>query len=83
MSEAFKTTRWSLIVAAAGDDAIANEALSELCQVYWRPLYAYVDVTAIRPRSPRISRRHFSCTFSSIEASSERIRRADTFVPTS
>jgi len=42
MSEAFKTTRWSLIVAAAGDDAIANEALSELCQVYWRPLYAYV-----------------------------------------
>ena len=32
MSEAFKTTRWSLIVAAAGDDAIANEALSELCR---------------------------------------------------
>jgi len=42
MSEPFKTTRWSLIVAAAGDGTIANEALSELCQVYWRPVYTYV-----------------------------------------
>ena len=42
MSEPFRTTRWSLIVAAAGGDTIANDALSELCQVYWRPLYAYI-----------------------------------------
>ena len=42
MSEPFRTTRWNLIVAAAGMMPIANEALSELCQVYWRPLYAYV-----------------------------------------
>ena len=42
MSEPFKTTRWTLIHAARGDDAVANDASSELCQVYWRPLYAYI-----------------------------------------
>ncbi len=39
----FATTRWSLVVAAAGlrsDDA--DGALAELCTDYWYPLYAYV-----------------------------------------
>ena len=40
MADPFKTTRWTLIVAAAGGDAIARDALSELCQIYWRPVYA-------------------------------------------
>ena len=39
----FTTTHWSLVVAAAGsEDARAGEALAELCQVYWYPLYAFV-----------------------------------------
>ena len=42
MADPFRTTRWSLIVAAAGSDARARDALSELCQVYWRPVYAYI-----------------------------------------
>jgi len=42
MPDPFGTTRWSLIVAAAGGDSIANDALAELCQVYWRPVYAYI-----------------------------------------
>jgi RNA polymerase sigma-70 factor (ECF subfamily) len=42
MADAFKTTRWSLIVAATSGNATANDALSELCQVYWRPVYAYI-----------------------------------------
>ena len=42
MADPFQTTRWSLIVAAARDDAIAHDALGELCRVYWRPLYAYI-----------------------------------------
>ena len=43
---AFHTTRWSLIVAAATaapkPSSSASEALAELCQTYWYPLYAFV-----------------------------------------
>jgi RNA polymerase sigma-70 factor (ECF subfamily) len=42
MADPFRTTRWSLILAAAGRGPVANDALSELCQVYWRPVYAYI-----------------------------------------
>ena len=39
----FETTRWSLIVAATGSQsAAAKQALAELCESYWYPLYAYV-----------------------------------------
>jgi RNA polymerase sigma-70 factor (ECF subfamily) len=39
----FATTRWSLIAAARGADAPqAREALSQLCDAYWYPLYAYI-----------------------------------------
>jgi DNA-directed RNA polymerase specialized sigma24 family protein len=38
----FRTTHWSAIVRAGhGDSAEWAAALNELCQVYWRPLYAY------------------------------------------
>lgn len=39
----FHTTRWSVVLAAghhAQDDS--NQALAELCQMYWFPVYAYV-----------------------------------------
>ena len=39
----FATTHWSIVVAAG--DAIredAQDALAQLCEVYWYPLYAYV-----------------------------------------
>lgn len=37
----FATTRWSVVVAAAGSDAAtAHAALSDLCGAYWFPLYA-------------------------------------------
>jgi RNA polymerase sigma factor (sigma-70 family) len=42
MADPFKTTRWSLILTVAGRGEGADDALSELCQVYWRPVYAYV-----------------------------------------
>ena len=39
----FETTRWSLVVAAGGDDSsAARAALATLCETYWYPLYAYV-----------------------------------------
>jgi RNA polymerase sigma-70 factor (ECF subfamily) len=43
---AFATTRWSLIVAGAAAAEGAGEktkaALSELCRIYWRPIFAYI-----------------------------------------
>ena len=40
----FETTRWTLVLAAAGDsyDPASREALSGLCESYWYPLYVYV-----------------------------------------
>jgi DNA-directed RNA polymerase specialized sigma24 family protein len=38
----FTTTRWSLIVAAGGSGEQAAAALAELCQAYWRPVYAFI-----------------------------------------
>jgi RNA polymerase sigma factor (sigma-70 family) len=38
----FKTTRWTLVVAAGGADERATAALAELCQAYWRPVYAFI-----------------------------------------
>ena len=39
----FATTRWSVVLAAGGDQSEqADRALAELCADYWYPLYAYV-----------------------------------------
>jgi RNA polymerase sigma-70 factor (ECF subfamily) len=39
----FATTHWSIVVAAGNQDPQkADEALAQLCEAYWYPLYAYV-----------------------------------------
>ena len=39
----FQRTRWSLVQrAAATDPDVAGRARSELCELYWYPIYAYV-----------------------------------------
>jgi RNA polymerase sigma-70 factor (ECF subfamily) len=39
----FITTRWSLVLAAGGDPVPeSRKALSELCELYWPPLYAFL-----------------------------------------
>ena len=39
----FATTHWSVVLAAAHGESIgARDALSQICQSYWYPLYAYV-----------------------------------------
>jgi RNA polymerase sigma factor (sigma-70 family) len=41
--DAFPTTRWSLVVAAAGKkDLERGEALESLCRSYWYPVYAFI-----------------------------------------
>ena len=46
---AFATTHWSLVLAA-GDlqQQEVRQALSTLCEIYWLPLYAYVDGPAAK-----------------------------------
>lgn len=41
----FATTRWSLVLAVKGTDAPARAALSDLCRLYWFPVYAYLRRT--------------------------------------
>ena len=41
----FVTTRWSLIASAANlgkEEQKARDALAQLCQTYWRPIYSFV-----------------------------------------
>jgi RNA polymerase sigma-70 factor (ECF subfamily) len=41
----FATTRWSLVLTSAEDgteDQKARQALSELCRLYWRPIFSFV-----------------------------------------
>ena len=37
----FATTSWSMVVDATGDSDDKHQALSQLCENYWYPLYAY------------------------------------------
>lgn len=37
----FRPTRWSLVIQARGEGEAARRALSDLCQTYWFPLYAW------------------------------------------
>jgi RNA polymerase sigma-70 factor (ECF subfamily) len=49
-SDLFNATRWTIVRQAAGRDATeAREAMAELCQSYWYPLYAYVRRTGCTP----------------------------------
>jgi RNA polymerase sigma-70 factor (ECF subfamily) len=46
----FATTRWSVVVAAAGVDRVqAREACAILCAGYWYPLYAFVRRSGYGP----------------------------------
>ncbi len=41
----FHSTRWTLVLAAGDDEAATQQslsALSELCRIYWRPLYLFL-----------------------------------------
>lgn len=41
----FTSTRWSVVLTSAdseGDEQKAREALAQLCQTYWRPVFAFI-----------------------------------------
>lgn len=37
----FPETRWSRVLRAQGEEGGSGEALADLCQAYWHPLYVY------------------------------------------
>ena len=38
----FCTTQWSVVLASAGEKSEADEALGQLCRIYWRPIFAFI-----------------------------------------
>jgi RNA polymerase sigma-70 factor (ECF subfamily) len=46
---AFGTTHWSVVLAARGESAAAQEALEKLCRTYWWPLYGFVRREGYKP----------------------------------
>src|SRR6478752_2768505 len=50
----FPTTHWSRVVTAGRGGAVeAREALSDLCQAYWYPIYAYIRHRRCTPEQAR------------------------------
>ena len=45
----FATTRWTMVVAAGDKTPQAEQALAQLCQTYWVPLYTYLRKKGHQP----------------------------------
>lgn len=54
MGAKFATTQWSQVLAARGGaDTAARQALTDLCEEYWYPLYAFVRRQGNSPEDAR------------------------------
>jgi RNA polymerase sigma factor (sigma-70 family) len=54
--ESFASTRWSIVIEAGNSATVsahAFNALSELCQIYWRPLYSFLRRQGCGPDDAR------------------------------
>ena len=52
--QASDETQWSLVLRARSDDStVAQTALSQLCNRYWFPVYAYILKTGSSPEHAR------------------------------
>ena len=49
IAQAFPPTRWSLVCSMRGERA--EEALAELCRLYWLPLYAFARREGLNPEN--------------------------------
>jgi RNA polymerase sigma factor (sigma-70 family) len=45
----FKTTHWSVVLAAGQESAQSHDSLARLCQLYWQPLYSYIRRSGCKP----------------------------------
>ena len=38
----FQATRWTIVSRARGDSPESKEALSDLCEAYWKPVFEFL-----------------------------------------
>ncbi len=58
----FPPTRWSLVMGArVGGEEERTRAVSELCKMYWYPLYAYVRRRGLSPADAEDATQGFFC----------------------
>jgi RNA polymerase sigma-70 factor (ECF subfamily) len=49
----FTTTRWSVVLDAQTESPTAQEALEKLCQIYWPPIYSFVQTKGVDPEEAK------------------------------
>lgn len=42
MSDSFRTTKWTQVIVAQSKSTESSQALSELCDLYYQPIHAYI-----------------------------------------
>ena len=52
----FETTHWSVVIAAGEKQTTAaQDALTTLCETYWRPIYSYVRRRGYASTAPQLT----------------------------
>ena len=49
----FTTTHWSVVLEAQTESPAAQEALEKLCQIYWPPIYGFVQRKGVDPEEAK------------------------------
>jgi RNA polymerase sigma factor (sigma-70 family) len=49
----FTTTHWSVVLEAQTESPAAQEALEKLCQIYWHPIYSFVQRKGVDPEEAK------------------------------
>ncbi|MGE5214744.1 MAG: RNA polymerase sigma factor [Nitrospirota bacterium] len=50
---AFTTTHWSVVLEAQTESPAAQQALEKLCQIYWPPIYSFVQRKGANPEEAK------------------------------
>jgi RNA polymerase sigma-70 factor (ECF subfamily) len=50
---AFTTTHWSVVLEAQGESPAAQQALEDLCRIYWRPIYSFARREGANPEEAK------------------------------
>ncbi len=82
----FVSTRWTVVLAAGGSRLFsvqAHNALSELCRIYWKPLYLFLRREGIGAEDAQDLTQEFLPNSFAIALASELIARRDVSGPLS